>query len=196
MLEVKFTSFPTLQTTRLLLREILPSDAEAIFKMRSDERVMRYIGKSHMKDIGEATEMIETYRKAYEQNEAVNWAICLREQPEWQIGTLGFWRMDKVNHRCEIGYTLQYDYWRQGIMSEAITAAMEYCFKVMDFHSVEANTDPDNEGSGGVLEKLGFVQEAYFRENFYFEGQFLDSRIYSKINPYHPKPAEVVYGPD
>ncbi len=122
MLEVKFTTFPTLQTPRLLLREILPSDAEAIFKMRSDERVMRYIGKSPMKDIGEAKELIETYRKAYEQNEAVNWAICLREQPEWQIGTLGFWRMDKVNHRCEIGYTLQYDYWRQGIMSEAITA--------------------------------------------------------------------------
>lgn len=188
MLEVKFTSFPTLQTPRLLLREILPTDAEAIFKMRSDPLVMRYIGKPPQKDISEAKFQIEDYRQTYEQNEAVNWAICLHEKPEWLIGSVGFWKMDKVNHRCEIGYTLQYDYWRQGIMSEAITAAMEYCFKVMDFHSVEANTDPDNEGSGGILEKLGFVQEAYFRENFYFEGQFLDSRIYSKINPYHPKP--------
>jgi len=196
MLTVSFTHFPILQTPRLLLREILPTDAEAVFKMRSDERVMRYIGKAPQKDISEAEHQIEDYQQTYEQNEAVNWAICLLEQPDQLIGTLGFWRMDKVNHRCEIGYTLQYDYWRQGIMSEAITAAMEYCFKVMDFHSVEANTDPDNEGSGGVLEKLGFVQEAYFRENFYFEGQFLDSRIYSKINPYHPKPAEVVYGPD
>jgi len=185
MLNIQFTHFPTLQTPRLLLREITLSDAPAIFKMRSDERVMRYIGQPLQKDVGEAQQMIETYQRAHEQNEAVNWAICLREQPQWQIGTLGFWKMDKVNHRCEIGYTLLYDHWRQGIMSEAIEAAMEYCFKVMDFHSVEANTDPDNEGSGGILEKLGFVQEAYFRENFYFEGQFLDSRIYSKINPYH-----------
>ncbi|MBC7776709.1 MAG: GNAT family N-acetyltransferase [Phycisphaerae bacterium] len=196
MLTVQFTQFPTLQTSRLLLREMTLDDAPAIFKMRSDERVMHYIGKLPMQDIGEARELIETYQKAYQQNEAVNWAICLREQPEWQIGTVGFWKMDKVNHRTEIGYTLQYDYWRQGIMSEAIMAAMEYCFKVMDFHSVEANTDPDNAGSGGVLEKLGFVQEAYFRENFYFEGQFLDSRIYSKINPYHSKPPKVIYGLD
>lgn len=187
MLEVTFSHFPTLQTPRLLLREIVPSDAPAIFKMRSDERVMRHIGKRPMQAIEEAMELIETYRKNYEQNESVNWAICLRENPEVQIGTIAFWKMDKVNHRTEIGYTLQYDYWRKGIMFEAIGAAVEYCFKVLDFHSIEANTDPENEGSGGVLEKHGFVQEAYFKENFFFEGQFLDSRIYSKINPYHGK---------
>ncbi len=185
MLTISFTHFPTLQTPRLLLREIIPDDAPAIFKMRSDERVMRYIGRPPQTVISEAEQLIETYRQNYEQNEAINWAICLREQPGQQIGTIGFWKMDKVNHRVEIGYTLQYDYWRQGIMHEAMEAALEYCFKVMDFHSVEANTDPENDASGGVLEKHGFVVEAYFRENFYFEGRFLDSRIYSKINPYH-----------
>lgn len=185
MLDVTFTTFPTLQTPRLLLREILPSDALAIFKMRSDERVMRYIGRPPQKDISEAEQLIETYIQSYQQNEAINWAICMQEAPDQLIGTVGFWKMDKANHRTEIGYTLQYDYWRKGIMFEAIGAAVEYCFKVLNFHSIEANTDPENEGSGGVLEKHGFMQEAYFRENFYFEGKFLDSRIYSKINPYH-----------
>ena len=187
MLEVSFTHFPILQTPRLQLREITPADAPAIFKLRSDERVMRYIGKPPQKDISEAHQMVETYQQAYKQNEAVNWAICLNERPEWLIGVLGFWKMDKINHRTEIGYTLQADYWRQGIMDEAMTAAIEYCFKTLDFHSIEANTDPENEASGRILEKHGFVQEAYFRENFYFEGDFLDSRIYSKINPYHSK---------
>ncbi len=187
MLEVKFTQFPTLHTPRLLLREVTPDDAPAIFKIRSDPRVMQYIGKRPQQDISEAQQQIENYLQTYQQNEAVNWAICLHEQPEWLIGTLGFWRMDKVNHRVEIGYTLNADYWRQGIMDEAMTAAIEYCFKVLDFHSIEANTDPLNDASGRILEKHGFVQEAYFRENFYFEGTFLDSRIYSKINPYHSK---------
>lgn len=187
MLEVNFSDFPVLDTPRLQLREITLSDAPAVFKIRSDERVMQYIGKPPQKDIREAEQQIQNYLDTYQQNEAINWAICLREKPDQLIGTVGFWKMDKVNHRTEIGYTLQYDYWRQGIMTEAITAVIEYCFKVLDFHSIEANTDPENEGSGGVLEKLGFVQEAYFRENFYFEGLFLDSRIYSKINPYHAK---------
>ena len=185
MLEVQFTHFPTLQTPRLQLREITPNDAPAIFKLRSDERVMRYIGKPPQKDISEAHQMVETYQQAYKQNEAVNWAICLLERPEWLTGVLGFWKMDKINHRTEIGYTLHADYWRQGIMDEAMTAAIEYCFKTLYFHSIEANTDPENEASGRILEKHGFVQEAYFKENFYFEGHFLDSRIYSKINPYH-----------
>lgn len=187
MLEVKFTQFPTLHTPRLLLREVTPDDAAAFFKMRSDERVMRYLGRPLQKDISEAQKHIVAYQEGFQQNEAINWVVCLRERPDLLIGTIGFWKMDKTNHRTEIGYALSADYWRQGIMDEAMTAAIEYCFKVLDFHSIEANTDPENDASGGILEKHGFVQEAYFRENFYFEGAFLDSRIYSKINPYHSK---------
>ena len=184
MLTVHFSSFPTLQTPRLTLREVVADDAEAIFKMRSDERVMRYLGRPLHTDISESAQLIEAYRAGFAQHEGVTWAICLHEQPAL-IGTITFWKMDKVNHRAEIGYTLSADYWRRGIMDEAMTAALEYAFRTLNFHSIEANTAPENEASGRILEKHGFVQEAYFRENFYFEGRFLDSRIYSKINPYH-----------
>lgn len=185
MLTIHFPSFPTLQTPRLLLREVVPDDAAAVFKLRTDERVMRYLGRPLHTDISQSAQLIEAYREGFAQNEGVTWAICLREQPEF-IGSITFWKIDKVNHRAEIGYTLSADYWRQGIMDEAMTAVLEYGFKTLHFHSIEANTAPENEASGGILEKHGFVEEAYFRENFYFNGEFLDSRIYSKINPYHP----------
>ena len=184
MLSISFSSFPTLHTPRLLLREMTPDDAEALFEMRTDERVIRYLARPVQKDIRESVELIEKIQNSYAQNEAVSWAICLRGQSK-MIGDIAFWKMDKANHRTEIGYMLHPDYWRQGIMDEAMTAALEYCFKVLDFHSIEANTDPENEASGRILEKHGFVQEACFRENLYFEGRFLDSRIYSKINPFH-----------
>lgn len=185
MLTLSFTRFPTLRTERLLLREITPDDAAALFSMRSDPLTMRYIGKPPQKDIHEASALIESIRHMFAQNEAVTWAVCLSENPALLVGTIGFWRMDKPNHRCEIGYMLNADYWRRGIMDEAMGAVLEYAFKVLDFHSIEANTDPENEASGRILEKHGFVQEAYFRENFYVEGKFLDSRIYSRINPWH-----------
>ncbi len=184
MLSIHFPHFPTLQTPRLLLREVTPSDAPAIFKMRSDERVMRHLGRPMQKEVSEAVTLIEAYRKNFDQAEGVTWAICFRDEPNL-LGSITFWKMDKVNHRAEIGYSLGAEYWRQGIMDEAMTAAIEFCFKTLNFHSIEANTAPENEASGRILEKHGFVQEAYFRENFYFEGKFLDSRIYSKINPYH-----------
>ena len=185
MLTIHFPSFPTLETPRLLLREVTPDDAAAVFKIRTDERVMRYLGRPLHTDISESLLLIAAYREGFVQNEGVTWAICLRDQPTL-IGTITFWKMDKVNHRAEIGYSLSADYWRQGIMDEAMTAAIEYGFKTLNFHSIEANTAPENEASGGILKKHGFVEEAYFRENYYFNGEFLDSRIYSKINPYHP----------
>ena len=184
MLEITFTSFPTLQTPRLLLREIMPSDAEALFRMRSDERVMRYLGRPMQTEVSEAAQLIDNIRHNFAENEALTWAISLQDNSTL-IGTIGFWKMHKAHHRTEIGYALNADYWGRGIMDEAMTAAIEYCFKVLNFHSIEANTAPENVASGRILEKHGFVQEAYFRENFYFEGQFLDSRIYSKINPWH-----------
>lgn len=184
MLSISFPSFPILHTPRLLLREMTADDAEALFQLRSDERAMRYIGRPLQKDLSEAVGFIEKIRASFAQNEAVAWGISFHGQPKL-LGNISFWKMDKENHRTEIGYMLHPDYWGRGIMDEAMTAALEYCFRVLNFHSVEANTDPENVASGRLLEKHGFVQEAYFRENMYFEGRFLDSRIYSKINPYH-----------
>ena len=34
----------------------------------------------------------------------------------------------------------------------------------------------------GLLEKCGFVRKAYFKENYYFEGKFMDSAIYSLLH--------------
>lgn len=184
MLEISFPSFPVLHTPRLTLREMTAGDAQALFDMRSDERTMRYIGRPLQKDVSEAVELIEKIRSSFAANESVAWGISFRGQPKL-LGNISFWKMDKANHRTEIGYMLHPDYWGQGIMDEAMTAALEYCFRVMDFHSVEANTAPENAASARLLEKHGFVQEAYFRENLFNEGRFLDSRIYSKINPRH-----------
>lgn len=196
MLSISFSSFPILHTPRLLLREMTADDAQALFEMRSDERVMRYLGRPLQKDVSEAVEFIEKIRVSFAENEAVAWGISFHGHSKL-LGNISFWKMDKANHRTEIGYMLHPDYWRQGVMDEAMAAALDYCFRVLNFHSVEANTDPQNEASGRLLEKHGFVQEAYFRENLYFEGRFLDSRIYSKINPFTfaptmqilPKPA-------
>ena len=185
MLTVQFTDFPTLHTPRLLLRQPALYDVPALFQLRSSPLVMRYLGRAPMTDPAEAEQLLATFTASFERQEGVLWAICKQEAPTELLGTICFWKMDKTNHRTEIGYALHHNHWRQGIMDEAMTSVVEYCFKTLNFHSIEANTDPANEASGRILEKQGFVQEAYFRENFYFEGRFLDSRIYSKINPYH-----------
>lgn len=90
--------------------------------------------------------------------------------------------MDKEHYRAEIGYSLLPDYWSKGYMAEAARCAIDYGFSMLNFHSIEANVNPNNAASIRLLEKMNFVREAYFRENFYYDGKFLDSAIYSLLN--------------
>jgi ribosomal-protein-alanine N-acetyltransferase len=69
-------------------------------------------------------------------------------------------------------------------MQEAMTVVLEYGFNTIKLHSVEANVNPNNTRSIQLLEKNGFVREAYHRENYYYNGHFLDSAIYSLIDPF------------
>ena len=89
----------------------------------------------------------------------------------------------KPHFRAEIGYDLAPAFWGQGVMPEAVGAVLTFGFTTMGLHSVEAQIDPENTGSRRVLEKLGFVQEAYFRENFYVaaEARFTDTAVFSLL---------------
>ncbi|MGE5859464.1 MAG: GNAT family N-acetyltransferase, partial [Ignavibacteria bacterium] len=58
---------------------------------------------------------------------------------------------------------------------------LNYGFKVMNLHSIEANVNPDNKASIRLLERNNFTREAYFKENYFYNGKFLDSAIYSLL---------------
>jgi ribosomal-protein-alanine N-acetyltransferase len=68
-------------------------------------------------------------------------------------------------------------------MTEALGAMLDFGFTRMGLHSVEAHIHPANSGSRRVLEKLGFTQEGYFRENYYdpVEARFTDTAVYSLL---------------
>jgi len=52
----------------------------------------------------------------------------------------------------------------------------------MKMHSLEAIIDPRNEASAKVLEKNNFVLEAQFKEDTLWQGEWLDTNIYSLLN--------------
>ncbi|HSC37593.1 MAG TPA: GNAT family protein, partial [Chitinophagaceae bacterium] len=114
--------------------------------------------------------------------DGITWGIYLKTAPGL-IGTIGLWRIIKEHHRAEIGYLLSPAWQRRGLMQEAMEKVLDYGFSVIGLHSVEANVNPDNEASIRILEKNHFVREAYFKENYYYNGVFKDSVIYSLLTP-------------
>lgn len=180
MLDIQFTPFPTLHTTRFQLRQLHRADAPALLIQRSDARVMRYLDREPDTSLKQSVDLIDKINQSAADNLGITWGIARTGEDEL-LGTVGFWRLIPEHHRAEIGYGLHPDYWRQGIMSEVLATVLDFGFRQMKLHSVEANVNPDNLPSRKLLEKHGFVQEAYFRQNYFFRGQFLDSVIYSRL---------------
>jgi [ribosomal protein S5]-alanine N-acetyltransferase len=182
-LNAQFTPFPTLETERLVLRCYRESDAPEVFFMRSDPDMLRYIFRPPAQSIDDALVHIRSVLQAQAQNDSLLWVICLKGE-ERGIGNVCLWNMDKPNYRTEIGYVILPEHQGKGIIHEAATAALDYAFRVIGFHCVTANINPENDASIRVAERLGFVREAYFREHYYRNGKFLDAAVYSLLTPY------------
>jgi ribosomal-protein-alanine N-acetyltransferase len=181
-LAIAFATFPVLETDRFTLRALTLDDTADVFRMMSDARVTRYFGMLPMTSPEQAAQRIQAIQTAFRDQAGVRWAIASR--PDGQlIGTCGFWRLIKEHFRAEIGYELAPEWWGRGVMTEAVGAALTFGFARMNLHSVEAQIHPANIGSRRVLEKLGFVEEGYFHENYYdpVEARFTDTAVFSLL---------------
>ena len=176
MLEFNFDPFPVIETKRLLLRKVLMDDADDVFVLRTNEDAMKYIKKPKLITVDDAKELI----KKMNEPDRIQWGITLPADNKI-IGTIGYHKIDKDNYRAEVGYMLHPNHWNTGIMSEAIEKVISHGFNKMNLHSIEAVINRENENSRKVLQKFGFIKEAYFKENFFFEGKFFDSEVYSLV---------------
>ncbi len=180
MLEIRFNEFPVLTTERLCLRRKSIDDIQDIFLLRTNDAAMKYIDKPKFQSIDEAVAFFQLTEHGINNHENISWAITLKDANRL-IGDISFHRIDKKHHRAEIGYMLLPEYWRKGIVQEAVSAVIRYGFMVLHFHSIEAVINPNNAGSAALLEKNGFIREAYYKENYHYNGQFLDSAVYSLL---------------
>ena len=181
MEKFSFLPFKNLESERLLLRQITPADVKEIFELRSDKDTMKYIPRPLCVTHEDALALIHMMQQKIETNEGINWAITLKNDDKL-IGFIGHYRIQWEHFRSEIGYMVSPDYNGKGITTEAIKLLVDYGFNDMKMHSLEAVIDPENTASARVLVKNGFVKEAHFIENEFFDGKFLDSVIYSLVN--------------
>jgi [ribosomal protein S5]-alanine N-acetyltransferase len=174
---IYFEDFPTLESERLLYRRLLKSDADDFFLIRSDDEVMKYMDTKKMETIQEVENFISSLYKLYNNKQNLTWAIIEKSSGAF-IGHFEFWKINPEHCRAEIGYALNRKFWGKGFITETLKTMVDFGFKKLKLHSIEANVNPQNEKSIKALKKTGFKKEAYFRENYYFNGKYFDSKIY------------------
>lgn len=178
--EIYFKGFPVLESERLLLRKLNMTDSQELQIIRSDERVMKYMDSERHNTLEFSENFVSENLAMYTQKRGLFWAIIEKSSQSF-LGDFAFWKIDSKNSRAEIGYTLKPEFWGKGFMKEAMIEIINFGFNQFNLHSIEANINPENDNSRGLLKKMGFQKEAYFRENYFFNGNYLDSEIYSLL---------------
>lgn len=181
MLQIDLSIFPILKTDRLTLRRLDLNDLKPMYTMCTHPEVMKYIPVSLTQSEEDVKEYIHSIDKRMDSKECINWVITLKETGE-MIGTIGFYRMKLEHYRAETGYMTLPQFNGKGYVTEALAATINYAFSTMKLHSIEALVNPENIGSIKVLEKCGFKKEGHIKDNWFFNGEFLDTVIYSKLN--------------
>jgi [ribosomal protein S5]-alanine N-acetyltransferase len=180
-LKLTFDPFPEIETERLLLCQISKSQAVPLLRLRSENAVMRYIERPRANTLEEVYSFIDAVEEIHAKEEGFTWTICMKEDKAF-VGNIGFFRLKKDIFRGELGYAMLPEFWGQGIMSEAIQAALDFGFNKIGFNSIEADINPANEASAKILLRNGFQKEGYLRENVYWNGEFLDTEMYSILH--------------
>lgn len=175
-----FGPFPTLETPRLLLRELTQEDANAVFAIRSDYAVTRYNTGLAYERLDQARDLIQAIRTGYLDGVELRWGITLKPNPT-VIGMCGFNYWVRHDRRASIGYDLAHTYWGQGLMTEAVRAMVRFGFEDMNLNRIEADADGRNPASARVLEKVGFKREGVQEEQFYESGSFYHLHLFALL---------------
>ena len=175
-----YRTFPTLETERLRLREIILKDRHAIFAIRNDYEVTKFNTGAAYVDIHQADQLITGMRDEYRNRKAIRWGIT-HKTDDIVMGMVGFNYWDTRDNRGSIGFDLARAYWRKGIMSEAVQAVLRFGFIQMALNRTEADASIYNTASINLLGKLGFVQEGHQREQYYEDGKYHDLLLFALL---------------
>ena len=146
-----------LETDRLILRTWELKDLDDFFEYASVEGVGEKAGWEHHKSKDKSLEILKMFIE-----EKKVFAIVLKENQK-VIGSIGIEELSEELDKDldnlvgrELGYVLNKDYWNKGIMKEAISKVVDYCFNTLKLNFLMASYFNYNIASKRVLENLNF----------------------------------------
>ena len=148
-----------LETPRLLLREYVPEDFDALHEILSDPETMQHYPHPFSPD--ETRQWIERNRARYAEYGFGLWAVILKSDGRL-IGDCGI-TMQPIHGRMlpEVGYHIHRSHQRRGYASEAAAECIRYAFEELSFETIYSYMKYSNIASCRTAEKNGlrFVEE-------------------------------------
>lgn len=183
-----FSLKPTIDGEKVILRPFQPEDIDAMLEVLSDYEIRKLTGSvcNDTEAYAPATqEELEKSRQWYktrnEQRDRLDLAVVDRITNK-VVGEVVFNEYDdnanKVNFRILVGPNGR----NKGLGSEAIALFLKYGFDVLKLHKIELQVFSFNPRGEHVYIKNGFVLEGILREDFKYDGEYIDNKLYSILS--------------
>jgi ribosomal-protein-alanine N-acetyltransferase len=147
------------ETDRLQHRAFVADDAEVVFALNGNPKVMRYTGEPMLQSLNEARQLIADYPD-FDEVGYGRWA-CVLKQTQTIIGFCGLKYLPDLD-AVDVGYRLLPQYWGRGLATEACIASLEFGFKTLCLDQIIGLVLPDHAASIRVLEKAGMQADGRF----------------------------------
>ena len=142
-------------TDRLHLRTAVAGDLQALFELRSDPEVSRYIKRPGPNNLEEVREFLDRIWKGVAEGRQAFWVISPRESRQL-LGTICLWNFSGDRLEAEVGYDMMPAAQGNGYMTESLEAVLNFSFDVVQIRRLEAYTHADNMPSVRLLRRFGF----------------------------------------
>ncbi|MDR3614081.1 MAG: GNAT family protein [Candidatus Obscuribacterales bacterium] len=175
--------FPvTLKGDRINLREFEAADSEARWSYVSDPLVSRYQSWTPLADLEACKDMLlSDIAEAKSEDRRV---YLLAVELEGQVvGEAGIILGSPRSASGSIFFTVSRQLWRHGYATEAAQMVLQFTFRTLGLHRVEATVHPDNAASRAVVtRKLGMQYEGRMRKAMrLFNDEWSDSDLFSLL---------------
>ncbi|HZX68781.1 MAG TPA: GNAT family N-acetyltransferase [Candidatus Elarobacter sp.] len=180
----------SLRTERLLLREPRETDGPALlaYYLRNEERFAPW-EPDRVDSIEHHARWIAWRRSESAIGRGRSFLAFDRATDALAV-VVNLYQIDHgASHSATLGYSGDGAFEGQGYAREAVQAVITHAFTVLHLHRINANYQPTNVRSAGLLKRLGFVEEGYARDMLYLRGSFRDHVLTSLVNPNWTPPA-------
>jgi len=168
-----------IKTDRFLLRKVVDSDIENIYKGLSDPEIIKYYGVN-FNSLEETEEQMNFYADLEQHGTGIWFAICSLDNKTF-YGAGGLNDLSKEHKKAEIGFWLLSDFWGKGIMTEAMPLICNYGFNELGLHRIEGFVESENTNCKKAMAKLDFQHEGTMKDCEIKNGEFISLDIYAKI---------------
>jgi ribosomal-protein-serine acetyltransferase len=182
--------FPLSDDAFLILRTASITEAYHELVVENQERLARWEPWAVKPPVlSETRSFLEAGTQNWLDGSELPVAIVVCDNGLWHVAGAASLRISGYSRSGEIGYWIDGGHEGRGLVTRTVAALLDQAFGPLGIERVTLHTDPANERSRAIAQRLGFTEEATLRQATAFPYERRDEVVYGLLaDEWHARP--------